>query len=165
MSSDALVFQPTEWLDAAWALTAHKGGAAMGGRLGRPVRFACFYTPVPDAEDIRRPDCFDFAGTLLHYMSDRIENRERWLGAMMTAAAGGADAAASLAIVNGPADPVSGAHMVANLRKVMGDKVTVHTLPKHVGHWPLTEAPAETMAAIRRSLSVATRTGGENVRD
>jgi hypothetical protein len=85
-------------------------------------------------------------------MGDRIRHRERWL-AGMTAALGKAHGA-SLCIINGPADPVSGAHMVANLRKVMGNDITVHSLSPLLGHWPLSESKAEAINAFRQCLGL-----------
>jgi pimeloyl-ACP methyl ester carboxylesterase len=72
------------------------------------------------------------AHELIHYMAERIRHRERWVGALRSAHC-------PLALINGSADPVSGAHMVARFRAVVGTGYIVE-LPG-VGHYPQVEAP------------------------
>jgi len=69
------------------------------------------------------------AHKLIGYMEERRQNRERWVGALHSNV--------PLLVVNGPDDPVSGAHMVARLRDEV-PSVRVVTLPG-IGHYPQIE--------------------------
>lgn len=69
---------------------------------------------------------------LMRYIRDRRRHRERWLSALR-------DACVPLQLVNGSADPVSGAHMVARYRELVGHGDIVE-LPG-IGHYPQIEAP------------------------
>jgi pimeloyl-ACP methyl ester carboxylesterase len=71
---------------------------------------------------------------LIHYMADRRTYRERWVRALT-------DARCPLAVIDGALDPVSGAHMVARYRELVG-KGYVALLPR-IGHYPQVEAPDE----------------------
>jgi len=73
------------------------------------------------------------AHELTHYMDERIRNRQRWVDALC-------DARCPLALINGSADPVSGAHMVARYRELVGTGY-IAELPG-IGHYPQVEAPA-----------------------
>lgn len=85
--------------------------------------------------------CLENGHTLAHelirYMEDRRVHRERWVGAMQ-------HARCPLAVIDGAADPVSGAHMVARYREVVG-KGYVAELPG-IGHYPQVEAPRLVLA-------------------
>ena len=70
---------------------------------------------------------------LISYMSDRIEHRERWVQALK-------DTKIPLAIINGSVDPVSGAHMVAHYRDIVGEPDYVKELSE-IGHYPQVEDP------------------------
>ncbi len=72
---------------------------------------------------------------LISYMAERRQHRERWLQAL-------AQAPCPIGLINGLSDPVSGAHMVARFRELLGDGHFVHELPG-VGHYPQVEAPAQ----------------------
>jgi pimeloyl-ACP methyl ester carboxylesterase len=72
------------------------------------------------------------AHELIHYMADRRRHRDRWVSALR-------DARCPLALIDGSADPVSGAHMVARYRELVG-KGYVAELPG-IGHYPQVEAP------------------------
>jgi pimeloyl-ACP methyl ester carboxylesterase len=72
------------------------------------------------------------AHELIHYMAERIRHRQRWVDALC-------DAHCPLALINGSADPISGAHMVARYRDVVG-KGYIAELPG-IGHYPQVEAP------------------------
>jgi pimeloyl-ACP methyl ester carboxylesterase len=78
-------------------------------------------------------------GPLLGYMAERRRHRERWVGAI-------ADGAVPLRLVNGSADPVSGAHLAARYREVV-TKPDIVELPG-VGHYPQLEAPEAVRAAV-----------------
>lgn len=79
---------------------------------------------------------------LLHYIAERREHRERWVNALR-------GAPHPLALVNGSDDPVSGAHMVARFRAVVGEQHFIRELPG-IGHYPQLEAPADVLAACRQ---------------
>jgi pimeloyl-ACP methyl ester carboxylesterase len=79
---------------------------------------------------------------LLHYIAERRQHRERWVNALR-------GARAPLALINGSDDPVSGAHMVARFREVVGTQHFIHELPG-IGHYPQLEAPGQVLAACRQ---------------
>ncbi|MCI5043400.1 MAG: alpha/beta hydrolase [Aquisalinus sp.] len=70
---------------------------------------------------------------LITYMSDRKEHRERWLQALR-------GSVVPIALINGSVDPVSGAHMVARYREVVGTPDYFAAL-ETIGHYPQVEAP------------------------
>jgi len=79
------------------------------------------------------------AHRLLRYMAERRANEARWVGALEATAV-------PLRFVWGPLDPVSGAHVVPELRRRLpGSPVTVLD---GVGHYPQLEATAEVAAAL-----------------
>jgi len=86
------------------------------------------------------------AHELIRYMEDRRRHRERWVGALQ-------HARCPLAVIDGAADPVSGAHMVARYRELIG-KGYVALLPG-IGHYPQVEAPELVLSHYERFLSEA----------
>jgi len=76
---------------------------------------------------------------LIGYMRERREHRARWVGALQ-------HARIPIRVINGLADPISGAHMVARYRELVPD-VDVAGLAD-VGHYPQIEAPEEVLAAL-----------------
>ena len=76
---------------------------------------------------------------LLGYIRERRQYRSRWVSALT-------DTTAPLAVINGSADPVSGAHMVVRFRELVGEQHFVRELPD-IGHYPHMEAPAATLSA------------------
>ena len=76
---------------------------------------------------------------LIRYMPERLANRERWVGALRKTRV-------PLRLINGPDDPVSGAHMVARYRELVPNPDTV-SLPG-IGHYPQTEDPAGVLKAF-----------------
>jgi pimeloyl-ACP methyl ester carboxylesterase len=81
---------------------------------------------------------------LITYMNDRKTHRERWVRALR-------ESVVPLALINGAADPVSGAHMVERYREIVSSDHFISMLPK-IGHYPQLEAPTEMLAAYRRFL-------------
>jgi len=81
------------------------------------------------------------AHELIHYMAERVRNRQRWVDALSYARC-------PLALINGSADPVSGAHMVARYRELVGTGY-IAELPG-VGHYPQVEAPALVLEHYKR---------------
>lgn len=75
---------------------------------------------------------------LLRYMSERKKQRARWVGAMERVAM-------PMALINGSADPVSGAHAAARWRELLGGD-DLHELPG-IGHYPQLEAPEAMLEA------------------
>jgi pimeloyl-ACP methyl ester carboxylesterase len=75
---------------------------------------------------------------LIRYMAERRTHRERWVGALRRTRV-------PLRVIDGGADPISGAHMVARYRELVPDPDVV-LLPE-VGHYPQVEAPAAVLAA------------------
>lgn len=76
---------------------------------------------------------------LIHYMPDRLANRDRWVGALESTEV-------PLAFVWGMLDPISGAHIAAQIR-VRVPRAPLLAL-EDVGHWPPLEAPERVLAAL-----------------
>ncbi|MDG1521516.1 MAG: alpha/beta hydrolase [Hellea sp.] len=72
---------------------------------------------------------------LISYMSDRKENRERWILALKKSKI-------PIALINGSIDPVSGSHMIERYKQLIGDIAWLKEL-KNIGHYPQLEAPEE----------------------
>jgi pimeloyl-ACP methyl ester carboxylesterase len=75
---------------------------------------------------------------LIRYILDRRIHRDRWVGALTATRV-------PLLLINGPEDPVSGAHMVARYRELV-PWPNVVSLPG-IGHYPQVEAPDAVMDA------------------
>ncbi len=72
------------------------------------------------------------AHRLIRYILDRRKHRERWVGALQKTPV-------PLRLINGPEDPVSGAHMAARYGELVPNPDIV-SLPE-IGHYPQVEAP------------------------
>jgi len=83
---------------------------------------------------------------LIRYMAERREYRERWVGALRRSSI-------PIRLINGIADPISGAHMVARYRKLVSTHGIVE-LPG-VGHYPQLEAPEQVLDAWMATPTVA----------
>ena len=70
---------------------------------------------------------------LIHYMSDRKANRERWIDCLR-------QAVCPIGLINGSVDPVSGDHMVQRFVELVGEGYFIHKLPT-IGHYPQVEDP------------------------
>lgn len=77
-------------------------------------------------------------GPLLGYMEERRRHRDRWVGAIV-------DTTTPVRLVNGSADPISGAHVAARYRELVA-KPDIVDLPG-VGHYPHLESPEAVLAA------------------
>lgn len=77
--------------------------------------------------------------TLMHYIADRVEHRERWVGALQ-------QASVPVKLVNGGADPISGRHMYDYFCKMVPQAEAVCF--DDIGHYPQTEAPERVLAEI-----------------
>ncbi|HEY2000519.1 alpha/beta hydrolase [Paraburkholderia sp.] len=69
---------------------------------------------------------------LIRYIPERVEHRERWVGALQKTGI-------PLKLIVGPVDPISGSHMVSRYRELLPHP-DVSELPG-VGHYPQVEAP------------------------
>jgi pimeloyl-ACP methyl ester carboxylesterase len=76
---------------------------------------------------------------LLGYMAERRRHRARWVGAL-------AGTQVPLRVIDGAADPVSGAHMVARYRALVTSPDCIE-LPG-IGHYPQLEDPGAVFAAL-----------------
>ena len=76
---------------------------------------------------------------LIRYMPERRANRARWVGALQ-------NAKIPLCLINGPVDPISGAHMVERYRELVPNPDT-HLLPG-IGHYPQVEDPEGVLKAF-----------------
>jgi len=73
---------------------------------------------------------------LIWYMQDRIDNRERWIGAMQKTKV-------PLRVIDGVVDPISGVHMTERYTDLIPNPDVV--LLDDIGHFPLIEAPKEVL--------------------
>jgi pimeloyl-ACP methyl ester carboxylesterase len=80
---------------------------------------------------------------LFHYMPERRVHRARWVGALQ-------QSRVPLLLVNGPVDPVSGAHMVARYRELVPKPEIV--MLEGIGHYPHVEAPEGVLRALAKHL-------------
>ena len=83
---------------------------------------------------------------LMTYMTDRKNNRQRWIDAI-------ADFRGPVALINGSADPVSGAHMTDRYKELLGEPAYFKALPD-IGHYPQVEAPDMVLASYREFLNM-----------
>lgn len=74
---------------------------------------------------------------LIRYMEDRRKHRARWVNAIQ-------NSPVPLRVINGLADPVSGAHMVERYKALVPNPDVVAL---DCGHWPQIEAPQEVLDA------------------
>ena len=83
----------------------------------------------------------------LGYMKERQVHKARWEGALV------AHDSLPWILIDGPADPVSGAHLAAAVEGLVAasgsDKRSVVSLPANIGHYPQVEAPE---AVLREAL-------------
>ena len=87
---------------------------------------------------VSQDDGHRLAPRLLAYMAERRAMRAAWVGAMQATRV-------PLRLVDGTADPVSGASLVARYRELLPIPDVVE-LPG-IGHWPQVEAPAAVLDA------------------
>jgi pimeloyl-ACP methyl ester carboxylesterase len=75
---------------------------------------------------------------LIRYMVERRVHRARWVGALQSTRV-------PLKLIDGAADPISGAHMAERYRALVPAPDV--TLLEGIGHYPQVEAPAAVLAA------------------
>ena len=78
-------------------------------------------------------------GRLLHYIDERRQYRERWVGALV-------QADMPLRLVAGMDDPVSGAYMVERYRKLVPRADVIELAG--IGHYPQWEAADRVAQAV-----------------
>lgn len=78
---------------------------------------------------------------LIHYMPQRVANRERWVGAL-------GQTKVPLKLIDGMKDPISGAHMVQRYRELVSSPNITEL--NAIGHYPQTEAPHEVVGAYMK---------------
>jgi pimeloyl-ACP methyl ester carboxylesterase len=74
---------------------------------------------------------------LIRYMAEREEHRERWVEILR-------NTTVPVRLVNGLADPISGAHVVEHYRRLVADADVVGL--EEIGHYPQLEAPDAVLA-------------------
>ncbi len=76
---------------------------------------------------------------LIRYMQERRVHRARWVGAMQSTAV-------PLKLIDGAADPISGAHMAARYSELVPSADV--SLLEGIGHYPQVEAPGQVLDAF-----------------
>ncbi|MEU5984398.1 alpha/beta hydrolase [Streptomyces sp. NPDC047434] len=124
--------------------TRRRFGATLRGVLGRELCDADLrelWAAASRAGGKRR------APRLLRYIDERRTHRERWTTALE-------EYPGPALFLWGPADPISGAHVLARVRTRMpGASVVELTGPPAVGHYPQLEDPATVAEALRSFLT------------
>ena len=87
---------------------------------------------------------------LIRYMNERRAHRARWVGALL-------QSVVPVALINGSADPVSGAHMVARYREVVRSDDRIVAL-SGIGHYPQVEAPERVVGELLSFVDSLTTT-------
>ncbi|MEU7424856.1 alpha/beta hydrolase [Streptomyces sp. NPDC040750] len=128
------------------AVTERGFRATMRRILGRSV-------PDGDLHEMWENVCHDggrlLAPRLLRYIDERRTHQERWIPALE--GYGG-----PTLFLWGPADPISGAHVLARIRRRVPSATVVELSdPPAVGHYPQIEAPDEVAAHLARFLGAA----------
>jgi pimeloyl-ACP methyl ester carboxylesterase len=75
---------------------------------------------------------------LIHYIPDRIEHRERWVGALQRQDI-------PVRLIDGADDPISGRHMAKHYRELIPNADVVEL--EGVGHYPQVQAPKAVLDA------------------
>jgi pimeloyl-ACP methyl ester carboxylesterase len=78
------------------------------------------------------------ADKIFHFLEERIDNRERWVGAMQ-------NTPVPLCLVNGAADPIAGQAMAELFREAVSHAGLVPL--EGIGHFPHLEVPERVLAA------------------
>lgn len=89
---------------------------------------------------------------LIGYMSERRQHRQRWVAALQ-------QGTVPLVLINGSADPISGAHMVERFRQLIPNQTIIEMAG--IGHYPQLEAPQQVSDCIlQHSLDDLPQTTG-----
>lgn len=84
-------------------------------------------------ELIRFNDGHLISHKLIHYITERIQQRDRWVNAIL-------QSKVPIRLINGPADPVSGIHLAEYYKKIVPG-ADVILLNEDIGHYPQVEDP------------------------
>ncbi|MCU7820505.1 alpha/beta hydrolase [Kitasatospora sp. DSM 101779] len=123
----------------ARAMTERRFAASMRRVLARPVPDTVLHEMWLG---IAREDGRLLAPRLLRYIDERRSHAARW-GAALEGFPG------PMLFVWGPADPISGAHVLARVRERLPHAAVVELAgPPSTGHYPQVESPAEVAAAL-----------------
>lgn len=87
---------------------------------------------------LTRADGLRVMQRLIHYMPQRVQHRERWVGALI-------NSTVPLKLIDGADDPISGRHMAARYRELVPHADV--TLLEGIGHYPQVEAPQAVLEA------------------
>lgn len=82
---------------------------------------------------------------LIHYMEERRQHRERWVGALQKSTL-------PMRVIDGTADPVSGEHMVQRYEEIVSHPDVIRL--QGIGHYPQLEAPDQVWEAFISWASV-----------
>lgn len=116
-------------------------------RFGRSFSAVFGRNSQPDVEEldalwalISHDHGHRIAHRLMRYVPERVAQRERWVGALI-------DAPIPKRLINGTADPVSGAHLVERYRQLIAQADVVFL--DDIGHYPQLEAPDRVHASLQ----------------
>lgn len=85
---------------------------------------------------------------LIRYITERRQNRERWVSALQ-------NTQANLVLINGSLDPISGSHMVERFRELVQEQ-DIFELPQ-LGHYPQLEDPQQVCQVILNASTSISR--------
>ena len=121
-------------------------------RLGNEKKFRSSFSAVfgartrPSEEELRaywrliaEQDGHRIFHRLIRYIEDRKQHRTRWVAALE-------NAEIPIRLINGVDDPVSGAHMLARYRALLGEGDIVEL--EGIGHYPQCESPKAVVTAF-----------------
>ena len=121
-------------------------------KFGASMRAIWGARPLPDDELdamwalVARDGGVRVLPALLDYMAQRRASRDRWVGALTDPALVSGPRRLPLRLIDGTADPISGAHLVARYRELVPSPDVVELAG--VGHYPQLEAPEPVLAAV-----------------
>lgn len=114
--------------------------------LRRSFRRICGPRTRPTDEEIRdiwslieHADGRRVVHKIIRYMAERETHRDRWIGILGTTTV-------PLRLINGLADPISGAHVVEHYRRLVPEADVVGL--DGIGHYPQIEAPQAVLAGL-----------------
>ncbi len=81
---------------------------------------------------------------LVHYLDDRIQYRERWVGALQSTKV-------PILLISGISDPVAGKQMVERYLELIPTPTVVEL--KNIGHYPHTESPEKVIKHYSEFMS------------